>query len=133
MGRLNINLYVMLKFTERPKTPGITSKKTWLFLQVTFVLIWIKQTLIWFNLQRDGTGNGLSNTRDTFAESLQLQISVLHQSMCILHVMTRQNINKKYLMCQIPVKMVEQHAIPNSSLYNLKIYSSKRCRKTSQS
>ena len=133
MGRLNINLYVMLKFTELPKTPGITSKKTWLFLQVTFVLIWIKQTLIWFNLQRDGTGNGLSNTRDTFAESLQLQISVLHQSMCILHVMTRQNINKKYLMCQIPVKMVEQHAIPNSSLYNLKIYSSKRCRKTSQS
>ena len=133
MGCLNINLYVMLKFTERPKTPGITSKKTWLFLQVTFVLIWIKQTLIWFNLQRDGTGNGLSNTRDTFAESLQLQISVLHQSMCILHVMTRQNINKKYLMCQIPVKMVEQHAIPNSSLHNLKIYSSKRCRKTSQS
>ena len=133
MGRLNINVYVMLKFTERPKTPGITSKKTWLFLQVTFVLIWIKQTLIWFNLQRDGTGNGLSNTRDTFAESLQLQISVLHQSMCILHVMTRQNINKKYLMCQIPVKMVEQHAIPNSSLHNLKIYSSKRCRKTSQS
>ena len=132
MGRLNINLYVMLKFTELPKTPGITSKKTWLFLQVTFVLIWIKQTLIWFNLQRDGTGNGLSNTRDTFAESLQLQISVLHQSMCILHVMTRQNINKKYLMCQIPVKMVEQHAIPNSSLHNLKIYSSKRCRKTSQ-
>ena len=122
----------MLKFTERPKTPGITSKKTWLFLQVTFVLIWIKQTLIWFNLQRDGTGNGLSNTRDTFAESLQLQISVLHQSMCILHVMTRQNINKKYLMCQIPVKMVEQHAIPNSSLHNLKIYSSKGCRKTNQ-
>ena len=24
MGRLNRNLYVMLKFTERPKTPGIT-------------------------------------------------------------------------------------------------------------
>ena len=23
--RLNRNLYVMLKFTERPKTPGITS------------------------------------------------------------------------------------------------------------
>ena len=28
MGRLNRNLDVMLKFTERPKTPGITSKKT---------------------------------------------------------------------------------------------------------
>ena len=40
--------------------------------------------LIWFNLQRDGTGNGLSNTKDTFAESLQLPISVLCQSMYIL-------------------------------------------------
>ena len=28
-------------------------------------------------------GNGLSNIKDTFAESLQLQMSVLHQSMCI--------------------------------------------------
>ena len=26
-GRLNRNLYVMLKFTKRPKTPGMTSKK----------------------------------------------------------------------------------------------------------
>ena len=43
----------------------------------------MKQTLIWFNLQRDGTGNGLSNIKETFAESLQLQMSVLHQSMCI--------------------------------------------------
>ena len=31
MGRLNRNLYVMLKFTERPKTPGITSKKNMTF------------------------------------------------------------------------------------------------------
>ena len=43
----------------------------------------MKQTLIWFNLQRDGTGNGLSNTKDTFAKSLKLQISLLHQSMRI--------------------------------------------------
>ena len=27
-GRFNRNLYVMLKFTERPKTPRMTSKKT---------------------------------------------------------------------------------------------------------
>ena len=47
------------------------------------MLIWIKQTLIWFSLQRDGTENGLSNIKDTFAESLQLQMSVLPQSMCI--------------------------------------------------
>ena len=35
----------------------------------------MKQTLIWFNLQGDGTGNGFSNIKGTFAESLQLQIS----------------------------------------------------------
>ena len=66
-------------------------KTTWLSLNklgiscllVIFVLTWMKQTLTWFNLQRDGAGNGLSNIKDTFAESLQLQMSVLHQSMCI--------------------------------------------------
>ena len=79
----------MLKFTERPKTSGITSKKTWLSLkrtsclQVIFVLIWMKQTMMWFNFQRDGNVYGLSNTNDTFPESLQLHISVLHQTMCI--------------------------------------------------
>ena len=31
----------------------------------------------------DGTGNGLSNIKDTFAECLQLQMLVFHQSMCI--------------------------------------------------
>ena len=41
-------------------------------------------TLILFNLHRDGTEDGLTSTKDIFAESLQLQISVLHQSMCIL-------------------------------------------------
>ena len=39
--------------------------------------------LVCSNLQRNGTGNGLSNIKHTFAESFQLQISVLHQSMCI--------------------------------------------------
>ena len=43
----------------------------------------MKQKLIWFNLQRDGTRNGLSNMKDTFTETLQLQMSVLHQSTCI--------------------------------------------------
>ena len=50
----------------------------------------MKQTLIWFNLQRDGTGNGLSNLN-------------LHQRMRIFKaglsssydVMTGQNIIKK--------------------------------------
>ena len=43
----------------------------------------MKQTLTWFNLQRDGTRNGLSDIKDTFAEGLQLQMSVLHQSKCV--------------------------------------------------
>ena len=43
----------------------------------------MKQRLIWFNLQIDGTRNGLSNIKDTFAEILLLQMSVLHQSMYI--------------------------------------------------
>ena len=55
-GRLNTNLYVMLKFTKQPRALGITSKKTWLLLkgincfQVIFVLSWMKQALIWFSL-----------------------------------------------------------------------------------
>ena len=36
-------------------------------------------------------------------------------------------------MCQIPITMVKKHAVPNSSLHNLKIYSSQGCRKISQS
>ena len=35
------------------------------------------------HLKRDGTGNGLYNIKDTFAESLRLQMSVLHQIMSI--------------------------------------------------
>ena len=100
----------------------------------------MKQRLIWFNLQRDGTRNGLSNIKETFAESLQLQMSVLHQRMSIFqssrlvsqfHMMAGQNVKKKYPMCQIPIKLLRQEATPNSSLRNLKISLSKGCRKTS--
>ena len=126
----------MLKFTERPKTPGITSKQTWLSLkgitclQVIVMLIWMKQTLTWFNLQRDGIGNGLYNISDIFAESLQPQMSVLHQSMCTFNAGLSSSYDgwekykKKCLMCPIP--------IPNSCLHELKIYQLKWCRKTSQ-
>ena len=97
--------------------------------------------MIWFNLQRDGTRNGLSNINKTFAESLQLQMSVLHQRMSIfqssmlvsqVHMMAGQNVKKKYLLCQIPIQMLKQEATPNSSLHILKIYFSKECKKTSQ-
>ena len=101
----------------------------------------MKQTVIWFNLQRNGTRNRLSNIKETFAESLQLQIPVLYQRMSIchssmlvsqVHMMAEQNVKKKYLTCQIPIKILKQETIPNSSLHNLQIYLSKGCRKTSQ-
>ena len=59
-----------------------------------FVLIWTKQRLIWFNLQRDGTRNGLSNIKETFAENLQLKILVLCSKVRLLsqvHMMAGQN------------------------------------------
>ena len=71
MGRLNINLYTMLKFTEWPKTQWMTSKKTLLSLKGIssfagdFVLICMKEKLMSFNLQRDITRNGLSNIKET--------------------------------------------------------------------
>ena len=135
---------IYVEIYRAAQNTGDHFKKTWLslkgisYLQVIFVLIWMKQTLIWFNLQRHGTGNGLSNIKYTFAERLQLPMSVMHQSMCIFkaglsnYMMAQQNIKKKYLMYQIPIKMLKQHAIPNSCLHNLKVYSSKGCRKTSQ-
>ena len=126
----------MLKFTERSKTPGMTSKKTMLSLKEVsssagdFVLIWIKQRLIWFNLQRGGTRNGLPNVKETFAENLQLKYEHLPRLVSQVHMMAWQNVKKKYLMCQIPIEMLKQLATPNSTLHNLKIYSSKECRKT---
>ena len=79
----------MLRFTEWLKTPGMTSKKNIAFpegnkqIAGDFVVIWMKQRLIWFNLQKDETRNGLSNIKETFAENFQLQMSALHQSMSI--------------------------------------------------
>ena len=99
----------------------------------------MKQTLIWFNLQRDGTRNGLPDIKKTFSESLQLQMSVLHQRMSIFqssrlvsqfHMMAGQNVKKKYPMCQILIKLLKQEATPNSSLQKISLL--KGCRKTSQ-
>ena len=56
--------------------------------------------------------------------------------MCILKALIKSSSydcwTAEYLVCQIPIKMLKLHAIPNSSLHNLKIYSSRGCRKTSQ-
>ena len=121
-------------FPERNDSKGVSS------FAGDFKLIWMTQTLIWFNLQRDGTRNWFSNIKETFAENFQLKMSVLLQRMSIFQGWSLKliwwlgkiNAKKKYLMCQIPSKMLKQHATPYSSLHSLKIYSSKRCRKTGQ-
>ena len=65
-------------------------------------------------------------------------MSVLHQSMCIFKAGLSSSYGgwakykEKVSDVSDPIKMLKQHAIPNSSLHNLKIYSSKGCRKTSQ-
>ena len=119
---------------------GDQFKKTWLSLkgisclQEIFVLIWMKQTLIWFNLQRDGSGNGLSNIKDTFAESLRLQMSVLHQSMCIFKaggLSSSFDGWAKYKEKVPDVSDLNQN-VETTCNSKLKIYSSKGYRKTNQ-
>ena len=81
MGHPDRNLFYSEIYRAAQNTGDDFKKKKLLSLkgisclQVIFVLIWMKQTLIWFNLQRHGTRNGLSNTKDTFAEILHLQSS----------------------------------------------------------
>ena len=72
----------------------------------------MKQRLIWFSLQRDGTRNGLSNIKETFAEILQLQMSVLHQRMNIFQ--------SSMLVSQVHMtagqnKMVAKEKVPDVS------------------
>ena len=47
---------------------------------------------------------------------------VFNAGLSQVHMIAGQNVKKKYLMCQIPIKMLKQEATPNSSLHNLKIY-----------
>ena len=89
----------------------------------------MKQRLIWFNLQRDGTKNGLSNIKEKFAAT-NISSAPTYEHFPVMlvsqvHMMAGQNVKKRYLMCQIPIKMLKQEATPNSSLPNLKIYLSK--------
>ena len=91
MGRPHKIFYVMLEFSERPKTPGINLKIIWLALMginhlgVTCMMFWIKQRLI-SKIQTNETENGSSDIKDPSAETFQLQMPVLHQSKCILHL-----------------------------------------------
>ena len=98
----------------------------------------MKQRLTWFNLQRDGTRNGLPNFKKTFTENLQLKMSVLCTK---LWEFSKAGLSSSYMMagqnkCKEKVPDVsdpnQNVETTNSSLHNLKIYSSKGCRKTSQ-
>ena len=66
-------------------------------------------------------------------------MSVLDQSMCIFKAGLSSSYDcwakykEKVPYVSDPIKMLTQHAIQNSSLHNLKIYSSKGCIKTIQS
>ena len=120
-GCLNRNLYAMLKFTERSKTPEMTQKHTLLSLTLQgnfagdFVLIWMKQRLIWFNLQR--------------TKRLNQKWIVYHQgNFCRKFATANVSSAPKYEHLPRLVKL----ATPDSSLDNLKIYSSKGCKKTSK-
>ena len=140
-GHLNRNLYIRLKLTKWPKTLGITSKnkKGISCLQVIFVLIWWNNR--WYGsiykemeLHMDCLTPGvLFHNVCSYKHQFCTKACACSRLVSQVHMMTRQNIKKKYIICQIPNKMVKQHAIPDSSLRNLKIYSSKGCRKTSQS
>ena len=65
---------IPMKFTKRPKNRDHFWKYMALsegisYLQVVFMLFRIKWMLVSFNLQRNGTENGLSNIKDTFAKA----------------------------------------------------------------
>ena len=129
----------MLRWNSPSGPPEMTSKKILLSLkgisclQVIFVLIWMRRDKRCYGsiykemeLEMD-----CLTFKETLAESVLEQMSVLHQSMSIFqssrlvsqfHMMAGQNVKKKYLMRQIPIKMLKEEATPNSRLHNLKIY-----------
>ena len=71
------------------------------------------------NLQKNGAGIGWSTIKDTFAEKLQLQMSVPHQSMCNFKACgTSLSDSQAKYKEKVPdrsdsTKMLEQHAVPN--------------------
>ena len=101
-----------------------------------FVLIWIKKH--WYGsiykemeLEMDCLTPGiLLQNVCSYKFSSAPKYVHLQRLVSQVHMMAGENIKKKYLMCQISIKMLKQHAMPNSSLHNLKIYSSKGCIKT---
>ena len=94
--------------------------------------------LVWFNLQRDGTGNGLSNVKETLQKiccyKCKFCTKVCDSSKAGLSSSYDgwEKCKGKVPDVSDPNQNLEKRATPNSSLQNLMIYSSKGCRKTSQ-
>ena len=134
----------MLKFTKQPKTPRITSKKHGFPWREQVVSRWFSCWCGWNECWCGSVYKEMELEMDCLTSRILLQkvcsykyqfctkVCVSSRLISHVHMMAGQNIKKKYLMCQIPIKMLKQHAIRNSSLHNLKIYSSKACRKSSQ-
>ena len=136
----------MLKFTERPKTPGTTWKKNMAFHEGNKLFVGdlrasLDEKKRWYGsiykeMELDCMDCIISRilSQKVCSYKCQFCTKVCTSSKLVSHtyMIAGQSIKKRYLMCQIPIKMLKQHAIPNSSLHNLKIYSSKGCRKTSQ-
>ena len=99
----------------------------------------MKQMLIWFNLHIDRTGNGLSNLMSYFcrkfaATNVSSSLKYVYLQGWSLRLKSSSydgwaKFKKKYLMHQIPIKMLKQHGIPNASLHNVKIIHQKGAEK----
>ena len=88
----------------------------------------MKQTLIWFNLQRDRTGNGFSNVNlQQSMRNFKASLSSLYDVMAAVG-----KICKEKVPVLDPNQNVETTNNSKLSLHNLKFYSSKGYRKTSQ-
>ena len=89
-----------------------------------------------FNLQRDGTRNGLPNIEETFAENVSS--APTHEHFPVFNAgLSSSNdgwtkFKEKVPDLSDPNQNVEKRSHSNSSLHNVKIYLSKGCRNTSQ-
>ena len=135
----------MLKFTKRPKTPGITLKKHGFFWRELAICKWFSCSSGWNKIRYSSIYKEIELEMDSLTSRIPLQKAPSYKyqfftKFCIssrlvsqIEVMAGQNIKKKYLLiCQIPIKILKQYAIPNSSFQNSKIFSSKGYRRTSQ-
>ena len=94
-----------------------------------WILCWnleIKHGLLCFKSQENGTGNGLSNIKDTSTESFRLQVLVLYESICIWKIdlsslgNVRAEYKDKVLDVSDSIKMLEHYEIPNFNSQDLK-------------